>query len=63
LFSILDIFMRGRLSWRGGEKYLLPPPPGEYILRLAEIESPGGGNISAGGRLYKGGDFISGHRL
>jgi len=29
-------------------------PPGESISHLAEIEFPGGGNISAGGRLYKG---------
>jgi len=29
-------------------------PPGESISHLAEIESPGGGNISAGGRLYRG---------
>jgi len=36
--------MRGRLSRRGSEKYLLPP--GKSISHLAEIESPGGGNIS-----------------
>jgi len=46
------IFMRGAtFSTRGREISFLP---GEFISHLAEIESPGGGNISAGGRLCKG---------
>jgi len=38
-------------SMRGREK---SSSPGESISHFAEIESPGGGNICAGGRLYKG---------
>jgi len=44
--------MRGvTFSTRGRE---LSSPPSESISYLAEIVSGGGGNISAGGRLYKG---------
>jgi len=44
--------MRGAIfSTRGHE---ISSPSGESISHYPEIESPGGGNISAGGRLYKG---------
>jgi len=38
-------------STRGRE---ITSPPGGSISHFAEIESSGGGNISDGGRLYKG---------
>jgi len=45
--------------YEGGGDYLdegreISSPPGESISNHPEIESLGGGNISAGGRLYKG---------
>jgi len=43
--------MRGATFSTRGQK--ISSPPGESISHLAEIESPRGGNISAGGRLYK----------
>jgi len=52
LFFVLRHFYEGAtFSTRGQE---ISSPHGESILHLAEIESPGGGIISAGGRLYKG---------
>jgi len=52
--------MKGATFTTRGRKISFPP--GISISHLAEIESPRGGNISAGGETLYGGDFILGHR-